>query len=143
MITFDLYPVLLCLGEKEMLAFAITLYTWFLQFLLGLLTTAICLTGSPIEERQPFPNLNPLRPALPIISPTSTPIGTAAHRRPQQPGRVPVPVTESLREPQEQAEPVHHAASNASASTTDHSTGSTRIPRPPGAVDTFSRFEQN
>ena len=101
------------------------------------------MTGSPIEERQPFPNLNPLRPALPIISPTSTPIGTAAHRRPQQPGRVPVPVTASLREPQEQAEPVHHAASNSSASTTDHSTGSTRIPRPPGPVDTFSRLEQN
>ena len=80
---------------------------------------------------------------MPIISPTSTPIGTAAHRRSQQPGRVPVPVTESLREPQEQAEPVHHAASNASASTTDHSTGSTRIPRPPGPVDTFSRLEQN
>ena len=111
--------------------------------ILGLLTTAICLTGSPIEERQPFPNLNPLRPALPTISPTSiNPISTA-HRRPQQPGRVPVPVTASLREPQEQAEPVHHAASNSSASTTDHSTGSTRIPRPSGAVDTFSRFEQN
>ena len=110
---------------------------------LGLLTTAIRLTGSPIEERQPFPNLNPLRPALPIIAPTSTPISTAAHRQPQQPGRVPVPVTASLREPQEQAEPVHHAASNSSASTTDHSTGSTRIPRPPGAVITFSRFEQN
>ncbi|CAH3169392.1 unnamed protein product [Porites evermanni] len=94
--------------------------------------------GSPIEERQPFPNLNPLRPALPIIAPTSTPISTAAHRQPQQPGRVPVPVTASLREPQEQAEPVHHAASNSSASTTDHSTGSTRIPRPPGAVITFS-----
>ncbi|XP_073230003.1 uncharacterized protein [Porites lutea] len=96
-------------------------------------------TGSPIEERQPFPNLNPLRPALPIISPTSTPIGTAAHRRSQQPGRVPVPVTASLREPQEQAEPLHHAAPNSSASTTDLSTGSTRIPRPPGAFDTFSR----
>ena len=107
------------------------------------MTTPICLTGFAIEERQPFPNLNPLRPALPIISPTSTPIGTAANRRPQQQGRVPVPVTTSLREPQEQAEPVHHAASNSSASMTDHSTGSTRIPRPPGNVDTFSRLEQN
>ena len=143
MITFDLYPVLLCLGEKGMLAFAITLYTWFPQFLLGLLTTAICLTGSPIEERQPFPNLNPLGPALPITSPTSTPTGTAADRQPQQPSRVPVPVIASLQEPQEQVEPVHHAASNASTSPTDHSTGSTRIPRPPGAVDTFSRFEKN
>ena len=110
--------------------------------ILGLLTTAICLTGSPIEERQPFPNLNPLRPALPTISPTSiNPISTA-HRRPQQPGRVPVPVTASLREPQEQAELVHHAASNSSASTTDHSTGSTGIPHPLGVADTFSRFEQ-
>lgn len=107
------------------------------------MTTAICLTGSPIEERQPFLNLNPLRPALPTISPTSINPTSTAHWRPQQPGRVPVPVTESLREPQEQAEPVHHAASNSSASTTHHSTGSTRIPRPSGAVDTFSRFEQN
>ena len=107
------------------------------------MTRAICLTGSLTEERQPFPNLNPLGPALPIISPASTPVGTAAHWQPQQQDRVSVPVTESLQEPQEQAEPEHHAASNSSTSTTDHSTSSTTIPCPPGAVDTFSRFEQN
>ena len=65
-----------------------------------------------------------------------------AHQQNQQQGGVPVPVTENLQGPQEQVEPVYHAASNFSFSTTDHSTGSTRIPHPPGATDTFSRFER-
>ena len=116
--------------------------------------TSLSLKGSPIEERQPFPSVNELRPVLPNIhvsgrtTRNSKNLSMAAgefgyaHRQNQQQGGVPVSVTENLQEPQEQAEPVHHAASNSSASTTAHSTGSTRIPHPPGATDTFSRFER-
>ena len=113
------------------------------------------LTGFPLEGRQPFPSVNKLRPVFPnrhvsgrtarnskSHSVTAGEFGYA-HRRSQQQGRVPEPVTASLREPQEQAELVHHATSNSSASPANHSTGSTRIPHLPGAVDTFSRFEQN
>ena len=121
---------------------------------LSLLTTSLSLTGSPTEERQPFPSLNELRPVLPNKRPVLSRRATRnfknlsmtaageigyAHWQNQQQGEVPAPVTENLWEPQEQAEPVHHAASNSSASTADHSTVSTRIPHPP---DTFSRFEQ-
>ena len=46
-----------------------TVLVWLFQFLLGLLTTTISLTGSPIEERPPFPYFNAVRWALPFITP--------------------------------------------------------------------------
>ena len=69
--------------------------------------------------------------ALPTTPPIA-PINTAAQRQPQQPSDVLV----STGQPQEQAEPSNQAPT----SSTNQSTGSTRVPAPPGTVDTLSRF---
>ena len=73
-----------------------------------MLTISLSLTGSPIEERQPFPSVNKLSLVLPNIhvpgrttrnskslSVTAGEFG-CAHQQNQQQGGFPVPVTENL-----------------------------------------------
>ena len=74
-----------------------------------MLTTSLSLTGSPIEERQPFSSVNKLRPVFPDIHVPGRTIRNSksllvtaagefgcAHQQNQQQGGFPVPVTKNL-----------------------------------------------
>ena len=82
------------------------------------------MTGRPVEERQQFPGLNELRPALPRVPPLTS-------------------FTSGYREPQEQSESDHIPSTAAPASQNYPSTDSTRVPRPSGTADSLSRFAQS
>ena len=70
--------------------------------------------------------------ALPTTPINTAPINAVAQRQRQQPSDVLV----STGRPQEPAEPSNQVPT----SSTNQFTGSTRVPTPPGTVDTLSRF---
>ena len=90
-----------------------------------------------MEERQPFPSLSDLRPALPYVPPSTSahvPSSTHAHVLPS------TSVTRGQREPQEQGEPQHIPPT---AANNYPSTDSTRVPVVPGIADSLTRFVQS